>query len=112
MKKKRRWEYSYWEISDLQRNKKFDKLLINFVNQLNMTAMDEILNKNEAYHTFTGSNGTSWIDHVIVNNVLKQRVIETNIIESPINTSDHFAIEIKLIVKIQKTIMNNKSNRN
>jgi hypothetical protein len=74
--------------------------------------MDEILNKNEAHHTFTGSNGTSWIDHVIVNNEMKQRVIETNIIESPINTSDHFAIEIKLIVKIQKTIMNKKSNRN
>jgi hypothetical protein len=82
------------------------------VNQLNLTAMDEILNKNEAHHTFTGSNGTSWIDHVIVNNEIKQRVIETNIIDSPINTSDHFAVEIKLIVKIQNSVMNKKLYRN
>jgi hypothetical protein len=74
--------------------------------------MDEILNKNEAHHTFTGSNGTSWIDHVIVNNEIKQRVIETNIIDSPINTSDHFAVEIKLIVKIQNSVMNKKLYRN
>jgi hypothetical protein len=82
------------------------------VNQLNLTAMDEILNKNEAHHTFTGSNGTSWIDHIIVNNEIKQRVIETNIIDSPINTSDHFAVEIKLIVKIQNSVMNKKLYRN
>ncbi len=82
------------------------------MNQLNLTAMDEILNKNEAHHTFTGSNGTSWIDHVIVNNEIKQRVIETNIIDSPINTSDHFAVEIKLIVKIQNSVMNKKLYRN
>jgi hypothetical protein len=73
---------------DLNRSKRFDKLLKKFLNQNNLVDGISLFNHNEN-HTYEKGDYRSVIDHIICNQCLLSKISKCAILADDLNTSDH-----------------------
>jgi len=79
---------------DLHRNNKFDNLLVKFIEENDLTALD-LLYTQPIKYTFQSGNGESWIDHIVGNVSMAEDIINVNVLSKSSNTSDHLALEVE-----------------
>ena len=78
--------------SDPKRQKKFDKVIQNFLLENKLIITEDSNNQGKPI-TYRGDNGTeSWIDHVICNSYTRKCITKCRVEENVLNTSDHNAI--------------------
>jgi hypothetical protein len=82
--------------TDLETNKRFSRLLAGFIQFNKLKCMDyEFPNID---YTYKSGDNTSYIDHIIVNDIASRNVIECKIIENVENMSDHNSILTTIII--------------
>ena len=94
--------------ADFFRDKRFDKLLTEFINDNNLTILDCITTQ-KVDHSFTASTNSetykSNIDHILVDQFCQNQIpffdIQSNILDDLANMSDHNAVILDFTIPIR-----------
>jgi len=81
--------------ADLNRNKRYDVFLRDFIKNNNLECLELYLSNGEK-KTYHKGNYSSTIDHIFVSKCLKNSITSYQVVDDPINGSDHFPVSCYL----------------
>ena len=81
--------------ADLNRNKRFDKYLNNYLRENGLVACENLFEQSELNYTYKKGKTTAYIDHALCVADDNHFVTGYGILNDPENASDHFPIKIQ-----------------